>query len=255
MQMRIAAERDPGDLVRRWPRVIIDEVQRVPGLMLAVKAVVDAERHATKGRFVLTGSATLLAMRQVADSLAGRAGYLPMAPMTRGELLGFGTTGRWDDLWDTPFDGWQDRLASNDAIPADWRELAQHGGFPVPALQLDDAARHEWFSGYAATYLERDLRAVSAVDSLGEFQRAMRAFAIRAGTPVNHADVARELGLVARTRGRRDLPCHGPRARDPMVARAMTNRLQNTCAHRQLEGRFRLQAIDERRYAVDPSSL
>jgi predicted AAA+ superfamily ATPase len=199
MSTRSAAERDPEDLVRRWPRIIIDEVQRVPDLLLAVKAAADAERHATKGRFVLTGSANLLAMHQVADSLAGRAGYLEMAPMTRAELLGFGTTGTWSDFWDTPFDRWQERLASSDAIPADWRELAQRGGFPVPALQLDDEARHEWFTGYTATYLERDLRAVSAVDSLGEFRRAMRAFALRAGTPVNHADVARELGLVART--------------------------------------------------------
>lgn len=198
-QTRIAAERDPEDLVGRWPRVIIDEVQRTPALLLAAKAAVDAERHAVKGRFVLTGSANLLAMHQVADSLAGRAGYLEMAPMTRGELLGFGTSGRWDELWSEPFSRWQDALGSNDAIPADWRDLARHGGFPVPALQLDEAARHEWFLGYATTYLERDLRAVSAVDSLGEFQRAMRAFAIRAGTPVNHAEVARELGLHART--------------------------------------------------------
>lgn len=196
---RNEALRDPESLVRRSPRIVIDEVQRAPALLLAVKAAVDEEHQATKGRFVLTGSANLLTMSQVADSLAGRAGYLPMAPMTRGELLGFGSTGRWKELWDTPFDDWQRRFESNDAIPGDWRDLATRGGFPVPALQLDDRARHEWFSGYEATYLERDLRAVSAVDSLGEFQRAMRAFAIRAGTPVNHADVARELGLVART--------------------------------------------------------
>lgn len=196
---RLAAEREPEDLIRRWPRVVIDEVQRAPALLLAVKAAADADRQESKGRFVLTGSANVLAMHQVADSLAGRAGYLEMMPMTRGELLGFGTTGRWAELWDMPFEGWQDALTANDAIPGDWRDLAHRGGFPVPALQLDDAARHEWFSGYVATYLERDLRAVSAIDSLGEFQRAMRAFALRAGTPVNHADVARELGLVART--------------------------------------------------------
>ena len=115
---------------------------------------------------MLTGSANLLAMRHVADSLAGRAGYLEMTPMTRGELLGFGTTGAWNTFWETPFDDWQEWIASNDAIPADWRDLARHGGFPVPALQLDEAGRHEWFAGYMATYLERDQRAVSAVDSL-----------------------------------------------------------------------------------------
>lgn len=199
LETRLAAEREPEDLVRRWPLVLIDEVQRVPNLLLAVKAAVDEEHQRTKGRFVLTGSANILAMHQMADSLAGRAGYLEIAPMTRGEMLGFGTTGRWSDLWALPFPDWHAALSVPDSIPGDWREMASHGGFPVPSLQLDEPARHEWFRGYIQTYLERDLRAVSAVDSLGEFQRAMRAFALRAGTPVNHADVARELGLVART--------------------------------------------------------
>ena len=119
--------------------------------------------------------------------------------MTRSELLGLGSSGHWSWLWNSPFDAWQDLLSSSESIPADWRELAERGGFPVPALQLGMTARQEWFRSYIATYLERDLRTVSAIDSLGEFQRAMRAFALRSGTPVNHADVARELGLVART--------------------------------------------------------
>lgn len=198
-RVRIDAEREPEDLVRRWPRIVVDEVQRAPTLLYAVKAAVDAERQAAKGRFVLTGSANLLAMSQVAEALAGRAGYLEMSPMTRGELLGFGTAGRWSQLWNVPFDEWGAMLATGEAIPADWRDLARRGGFPVPALHLDAQGRRAWFAGYVTGYLERDLRAVSAIDSLAEFQRAMRAFAIRAGTPVNHADVARELGLVART--------------------------------------------------------
>lgn len=190
---------DPESFVRRYPRLIIDEVQRVPDLLLAVKAAVDADRHRQRGRFILTGSANLLAMDKSIDSLAGRAGYLRMAPMTRRELLGFGTAGEWDTLWSLPFDDWQQHFARNDAIPADWHELAVRGGYPVPAIQLYDEARAEWFASYVMTYLERDLRDVTAIESLGDFQRAMRAFALRAGTPVNHADVARELGLVART--------------------------------------------------------
>ena len=64
-----------------------------------IKRAIDAMgRQRVAGQFLLTGSANLLAMRQVADSFAGRAGYLPLAPMTRGELLGFGTSGRWDEL-------------------------------------------------------------------------------------------------------------------------------------------------------------
>lgn len=103
--LRIDAERDPAAFVRRSPLVAIDEVQRAPELLLAVKMAVDEERQATRGRFVLTGSANLLAMRQLADSLAGRATYLVMSPMTRRELLGLGSPGIWARFWDTALRG------------------------------------------------------------------------------------------------------------------------------------------------------
>lgn len=185
--------------VRQHPRMIIDEVQRIPDLLLAVKMEVDEEFQRTRGRFVLTGSANLLMMRQVADSLAGRAGYLALQPMTRRELLGFGSTGLWSRFFDTPFESWRDAFTDEDAIPGDWRDLASRGGFPVPSLQLNPETRDNWFTGYIATYLERDLRDISAIADLTDFRLAMTAFSLRAGTPVNHADVARELGMVART--------------------------------------------------------
>lgn len=196
---RAAATADPADFVRQAPRMVIDEVQRVPEIMLAVKAEVDRELQRTKGRFVLTGSANLLVMKQVADSLAGRAAYLPLHPMTRRELMGLGTTGDWTRFFETPFEEWRDAIAAGEARHDDWRDVSKRGGFPVPALQLDADARQDWFAGYIDTYLERDLRDISAIEDLGDFRRAMQAFALRVGTPVNHADVARELGLVART--------------------------------------------------------
>jgi predicted AAA+ superfamily ATPase len=197
--VRSAAVRDPQAFVRRHPRMIVYEVQRVPELLLAAKREVDEEFQRTRGRFVLTGSANLLIMRQVADTLAGRAGYLALQPMTRRELLGFGQTGGWSRFFDTPFDEWREAFADGDAIPGEWRDLARRGGFPIPSLHLDDDDRESWFTAYVATYLERDLREVSAIEELTDFRLAMSAFALRAGTPVNHADVARELGMVART--------------------------------------------------------
>lgn len=197
--LRAAAAADPTGFVRQAPLMIIDEVQRVPDLMLAVKTEVDRELQHTKGRFVLTGSANLLMMRHIADSLAGRAAYLPLQPMTRREVLGLGTTGIWERFFSLPFEEWRGAIAAEQAPREEWRDVVTRGGFPVPALQLDADARYEWFTGYVATYLERDLRDLSAIEDLGDFRRAMQAFALRAGTPVNHADVARELGLVART--------------------------------------------------------
>src|SRR5687767_5711925 len=80
------AQTAPDDLVRRARQLTLDEVQRAPELLLAVKGAVD--EHRTPGRFLLTGSANLLLSRSVADSLAGRAVYLTLWPLTRREQLG-----------------------------------------------------------------------------------------------------------------------------------------------------------------------
>jgi hypothetical protein len=195
---RSDAARDPDAFVAQSPMMLIDEVQRVPDLLLAVKRAVDHERHATKGRFVLTGSANLLMMKQVADSLAGRAAYLRLVPMTRREQLGFGDTGRWSDVLSEHPDRWRDVLLDDVAPAAEWRDAVIRGGFPPPALHMPDDARAHWFENYISTYVERDLRDLSAVEMLGDFQRTMRALAVRAGNPLNQNEMSRDLGVPQR---------------------------------------------------------
>ena len=93
--------------------VTLDEVQREPGFLAAVKRSIDRDR--TPGRFLLTGSANLLLMHQVSESLAGRASYLTLWPMTRREQRGEGRAGRWDELLAARDDEWLDVLsAAND---------------------------------------------------------------------------------------------------------------------------------------------
>jgi len=196
---RTEAEKDPDAFVSRAPRMVIDEIQRAPDLMIAVKAAVDREQQQTPGRFVLTGSANLLLMKQVSESLAGRAGYVTLEPMTRRELIGEASPGRWSSFFENPHSEWLSRISEAPAKKEDWKDAVRRGGFPYPALRLDPAERGLWFDGYITTYLERDLRDLSAVDDLVSFRRAMQAFALRTGTPVNSAAVAAELGLVART--------------------------------------------------------
>src|SRR6186997_3397930 len=86
----------PDDLVARAREMTIDEIQRHPALLRAVKRAIDKNR--TRGRFVLTGSANLLLMRQVSESLAGRATYLTLWPMARREQRGLGRCGLWEEL-------------------------------------------------------------------------------------------------------------------------------------------------------------
>lgn len=193
-----AARRDPGALVDGDDAVTLDEVQRAPEILAAVKRDIDRRRVA--GRFLLTGSANLLLMRQVAESLAGRASYLTLWPMTRREQLGLGQCGRWEALLDTPESQWHDLLAADDTGQADWTALARHGGFPTPALELARAPdRAVWFDGYVRTYLERNLQDLASISALPDFRRLMRASALRLGQLVNQTEMGRDAGIPQAT--------------------------------------------------------
>ena len=192
------ARRDPDALVRGSHPVTLDEVQREPNLLSAVKREIDRERR--PGRFLLTGSANLLLMRRVSESLAGRASYLTLWPMTRREQLGLGRCGIWENLVKSPDQDWLDVVTEHPAAPEDWRALARRGGFPVPAVHLDaPAERAIWFDGYVRTYLERDLQALSSIAALPDFRRLMRAAALRLGALLNQTKVGRDIGLAQPT--------------------------------------------------------
>ena len=192
------ARRDPEVLVGGSEPVTLDEVQREPSVLHAVKQAIDRQR--TPGRFLLTGSANLLLMRRVSESLAGRASYLTLWPMTRREQQGLGPGGIWGELLDTDHELWPDVIAAQPDEPADWQDLALRGGFPVPALQLRTPdARAIWFDGYVRTYLERDLQDLSAIAALPDFRRLMRAVCLRLGGLVNQTDLGRDVALAQST--------------------------------------------------------
>jgi len=195
---RVRADREA--FLRSEPRMTIDEVQRDPELLLAIKEVVDEKRPAVRGQFVLTGSANILMMKQVSDSLAGRAYYLRLQPMARREQLGLGATGIWTRFFETPVEEWLDNVRSETAPREDWRAAARRGGFPGVAVELsEDAERALWFDGYIATYLERDLRDLQTVGNLQDFQALMQAAALRIGNLLNHAELARDVKMPATT--------------------------------------------------------
>jgi predicted AAA+ superfamily ATPase len=184
----------PADLLARGRRLTIDEVQRHPPLLRAVKRAIDAQR--TRGRFVLTGSANLLLMRQVSESLAGRATYLTLWPMTRREQLGLGSAGIWDALLEARDDEWLDVVQAERPGVEDWQALARRGGYPTPALHMTrDDERRTWFDGYVRTYLERDLQEISAVTALPDLRRLMRAACHRLGQMLNQTELGRDVAL------------------------------------------------------------
>jgi predicted AAA+ superfamily ATPase len=192
------ARRAPEALVRDAARLTLDEVQRAPEVLLAVKRAVDDDR--TPGRFLLTGSANLLLMKRVAETLAGRAVHLTLRPMTRRELLGRAAPGVWSELFRRRDRAWPDVLRAQDPGACDWREVATRGGYPTPAYHLRRPAERElWHTGYTQTYLERDLRDLSIVDSLPGFRRLMRAACLRVGNLVNQTEIGRDVGMPQAT--------------------------------------------------------
>ena len=193
-----AARRDPEVLVGGSEPVTLDEVQREPHVLLAVKRAIDRQRQ--PGRFLLTGSANLLLMRQVSESLAGRASYLTLWPMTRREQRGLGRGGIWEELLEAPDEQWPELMAAQPDEPEDWRTLARRGGLPSPALQLRTARdRSIWFDGYVRTYMERDLQDLSAIAALPDFRRLMRAACLRIGQTVNQTGLGRDVALPQST--------------------------------------------------------
>ena len=195
--LEVASE-DPEALVGGRIPVTLDEVQREPNLLLSIKREIDRER--SPGRFLLTGSANLLLMQRVSETLAGRASYINLWPMTRREQLGLAACGAWEILIGESEDRWMDILSGQSTPSEDWSRLARRGGFPTPALELkEDHERSVWFDGYVKTYLERDLQHLSAISALPDFRRLMRAACLRMGQLVNQTDMGRDVGLPQST--------------------------------------------------------
>ena len=167
VEMADRAEREPDTLLDSPDPLTIDEVQRSPGLLLAIKRRVDRNRRA--GRFLLTGSSNLALLRRISESLAGRAVYKTLMPMTCSERAGLGACGAWNTLVSAP-----EGLNGKHTRRLDWREAAVSGGFPPAALARDVPTRTEWLDGYVKTYLERDLQMLSTIEHLADFRRLLR---------------------------------------------------------------------------------
>lgn len=188
------AHRDPEALLGGSVPVTLDEVQREPEVLIGVKRAIDHRRR--PGQFLLTGSANLLLMRRVSESLAGRASYLALWPMTRREQAGLGRCGLWEELLRADEPDWIRVLKKAQSEPEDWKSLVRRGGFPVPAVHMKSTSdRAVWFEGYVRTYLERDLQQLSSISALPDLRRLMRAAAIRMGQMLNQTELARDVAL------------------------------------------------------------
>lgn len=191
------AQAQPDALVAEEAPLTLDEVQRAPALLRAIKREVDRARR--PGRYLLTGSANLLMMQRVSESLAGRAVYLTLWPMTEAEKRGRPDVGPWDQWLGAGDAASLREVGQAEAGTTAWQVRALEGGYPVPALSDDPTLRAQWFEGYVRTYLERDLQDVASIAALADFRRLMRMAALRVGRMLNQSELARDAALPQST--------------------------------------------------------
>ena len=186
-----AIRNDPTGFVRGLDEVIIDEVQRAPDLLRAIKKSVDADRR--PGRFLLTGSANLLTLPQVAESLAGRMEIITLLPLARSEILG-----------NTPT-FLENALAGKLIKPIelvlgdDLVRTVLVGGYPEMLRRKDQKRRRAWARDYVKAIVERDIRDIADLNKLAQMPRLLQVLAHHSGQLTNFSQLGGQIGLDDKT--------------------------------------------------------
>lgn len=190
--VRASAERDPRGFIAdlRTP-VVIDEVQRVPDLVLEIKDSVDRDR--SPGRFLLTGSANLLRSRRVTEALTGRIDIVRLWPLAQQEVIG--GTGRFVEAL---LGGEVPRVTGDARGRGAFAEIVSQGGYPEPRRR-SPRGRSRWFQSYLTTTLERDIHDIADLYRDEELPRLLASLAAHSAQPANWTAIARGLGLADKT--------------------------------------------------------
>ena len=190
--VRDAARRDPVGFVEGLPRrTILDEVQRVPELFTSLKAAIDERR--TAGRFILTGSANVLLVPRLADSLAGRIGILRLHPLAQCELQG-----KRPRFIETLFrGGFRTRLT--DRLGTELAERIVGGGYPAALARRMPARRRAWYRDLVETQIQRDVRDVARIHSLDALPRLLALAASHTAQLLNVSDLAAPFQMTRQT--------------------------------------------------------
>lgn len=184
-----AAAADPAGFIAALDGpVILDEIQKAAALLPAIKLAVDRRRE--PGRFLLTGSADVLALPRVSESLAGRMEVLALWPLSQGELAA-----RREGFIDALFAAAQPGLGATGEARADLVERALRGGFPEAVARRDPERRRAWFRSYVTTIVERDVRNLAQIEGLTDLPRLLNLLAVRSASLLNIAELSRSVGL------------------------------------------------------------
>jgi len=183
-----AAQRDPVALIENANgSLIIDEIQRAPDLLLAIKAAIDRDRR--PGRFILTGSAQVMLLPTVSESLAGRVEIHTLWPFSQAEIEGAG--GRIIELL---LDASPPLISAPAISREDLIRRIVRGGFPE-ALARQTDRREEWLASYLSAIVQRDLRDLANIERLAEIPAVLASLAARVRAPLNMTQVGSSVGI------------------------------------------------------------
>ncbi len=182
-----AANDDPVGFLRGMDRGVIDEIQRAPDLLLAIKTEVDRDK--SPGRFLLTGSANLMTVPRVADSLAGRMEVIKLLPLSRSEILGSKSK-----FLDNAFSGSQptvETIMLGDALI----ETVLEGGYPEAITRKRWARKQDWYHSYVDAIVQRDVRDVAQIEQLAIMPKLLYILAEHSGQLVNYSGIGSAVNL------------------------------------------------------------
>jgi predicted AAA+ superfamily ATPase len=187
-----AARSDPVAFIRGLDRVVIDEVQRAPDLLLAIKQSVDEDPR--PGRFLLAGSANLLTIKTVHESLAGRVEIVPLYPLSRGEQLRV----KRPQFLSKAFQGQAPQLTES-LSAENLLQLVARGGYPDAIKRRGERRRRDWYRAYIKALVERDLPEIADLAKPRQIPRVLEVAAQFAGRLTNLSEIGRSVGLDHKT--------------------------------------------------------
>lgn len=190
----LSAQDDPVGMIRSLDCAVIDEIQRAPQLLLVIKKSVDEDRR--PGRFLLTGSANLMTLPAVADSLAGRMETLALLPLSQSELQG--STANWIDA---AFAGSLLKVVTP-MVGTALVETVLQGGYPEAISRTGARRRTVWARQYIDALIQRDVRDVATIDKLDQLPRFLRSLALVSGQMCNYTQLGGQVGLDSKTAAR-----------------------------------------------------
>jgi hypothetical protein len=184
-----AATSDPTGFIFNLEKpVIIDEAQRVPELFLAIKE--DVDNNKTPGRYLLTGSANVLTLPKVADSLAGRIEIITLWPLSQDEIKG-----RKNNFIESLFSNEIEPVLYSETKPEQIFEIIVGGGYPEPLQRKSFKRKTAWFDSYITTMIERDIRDLANIQDLAAIPKLLRLLASRTASLLNQSEISRSAGI------------------------------------------------------------